>query len=90
MRRYSSTKRALVLHFTRHPGDPFLRVALANHPAHDIILLPDGVTDSAMYHLVRDYTRALTKLELLTLLHTTKGGSDHRPPSTERNQHDQD
>ena len=82
MRKYSSSKRALVLHFTRHPGDPFIRVALANHRAHDIILLPEGTTTVGMYQLVSAYTKALTKLELLTLLHSTKRGVE--PPTPNR------
>lgn len=74
MRKYSSSKRALVLHFTRHPGDSIIRVALANHRAHDIILLPPGITDAGMYQLVTQYTKALTKLDLLKLLHSMKMG----------------
>jgi hypothetical protein len=69
MRKYSSSRRALTLHFTRHPGDHVIRVALANRPAHDIILLPEGVTDEQMYLLVRAYTKDLTKLDLLELNH---------------------
>lgn len=73
MRKYSRTRRALVLHFTRHPGDNTIRVALANRAAHDIILLPEGATDQRMYELVRDYTKDLTRLELLQLAITPKG-----------------
>jgi hypothetical protein len=64
MRKFTRTQRAVTLHFTRHPGDALIRVALANRPAHDIILLPEHVTDQDMYHLVRSYTKDLTREEL--------------------------
>lgn len=67
MRKYSRARRAVTLHFSRHPGDSVIRVALANRPAHDIILLPPDVTDEQLYHLVRDYTKALTREELAAL-----------------------
>lgn len=67
MRNYSRARRAVTLHFTRHPGDSIIRVALANRAAHDIITVPDGATDEQLYHLVRDYTKALTRDELAAL-----------------------
>jgi hypothetical protein len=63
-RKFSRTRRALVLHFTLYPGDVVIRVALANRAAHDIILVPPGATDSVLYRLVRDYTKDLTRPEL--------------------------
>jgi hypothetical protein len=69
-RKFTRTQRAVTLHFTRHPGDSVIRVALANRPAHDIILLPPGVTNAGMYHLVRGYAKDLTRHELH---HLTKG-----------------
>lgn len=74
MRKFTRTQRAVVLHFTRHPGDTVIQVALANRAAHDIILLPEGVTDEGMYLLVTGYTKALTRLDLLELHQTTKRG----------------
>ena len=73
-RKYASSKPALMLHFTRHPGDHVIRVALRNRPAHDIILLPEGATDAQLYQLVTAYTKGLTKLDLLHLIHSTKKG----------------
>lgn len=68
-RRFSRADRAVTLHFTRHPGDTVIRVALANAPAHDIILVPPGSSDEQQYRLVRDYTRDLTRSDLRTLTH---------------------
>ena len=80
-RKYASSKRPVTLHFTRHPGDSIIRVALVNRPAHDIILLPPSASTNTTYQLVRDYTKALTKLELLQLLHSTKMGVEPPTPS---------
>lgn len=66
-RTYSRAHRAVTLHFTRHPGDTIIRVALANRPAHDLILVPEGANDLELYHLVRDYAKALTRAELQDL-----------------------
>lgn len=63
-RKYSRARPAARLHFTRHPDDSVIRVALANRPAHDIILIPEGADDKALYHLVSDYSKALTRPEL--------------------------
>lgn len=70
-RRFSRADRAVTLHFTRHPGDDVIRVALANAPAHDIILVPPGSSDEQQYLLVRDYTRALTRPEVRALQQST-------------------
>lgn len=67
MRKHSRAKRAVTLHFTRHPDDVVIRVARANRAAHDIILVPEGATDADLYHLVRDYTRDLSRLDLFIL-----------------------
>ena len=66
--RASKALAPLVLHFTRHPGDSVIRVAVRNAPAHDIILLPGNPTPADMYRAVRDYTKSLTKHEILTQL----------------------
>lgn len=71
MRRFSRSQRAVTLHFTRHPGDSVILVALANRPAHDLILLPGRLTDEQLYQKVREYTRDLTRHELHHLT-TTK------------------
>lgn len=64
MRKFTRTQRAVTLHFIRHPGDGVIMVALANRPAHDLIMVPAGATDADMYALVRDYTKELTRHEL--------------------------
>lgn len=67
MRKYSRSRPAITLHFTRQPDDPIILVAVANRPAHDFIMVPDRATDEEQYRLVRDYTRGLTREELAAL-----------------------
>jgi hypothetical protein len=81
MRKYSRARPAITLHFTRQPDDPIIMVALANRPPHDIILLPEGVTDEQMYLLVRAYTKDLTRLELLELNHSKGVGAPTPTPN---------
>lgn len=64
MRKFTRTQRAVTLHFLRHPGDSVIMVALANRPAHDLIVVPAGASDARMYEMVRDYTKDLTRHEL--------------------------
>jgi len=62
-KKFTRTEPALTLHFTHHPGDVIIRVALANRPAHDLIVAPPGSSDQALFLLVRDYVRDLTRTE---------------------------
>lgn len=62
-KKFTRTERALTLHFTHHPGDVIIRVALRNRPAHDLIVAPPGASDYDLFHLVRDYMKSLTRTE---------------------------
>lgn len=74
-RKFTRTERALTLHFTHHPEDLIIRVALENQPAHDFIVAPPGATDRELFHLVRDYTKALTRDEAKALKLTERVGT---------------
>lgn len=76
--RFSRSERAVTLHFTRHPDDVVIRVALKNQPAHDVIVAPAELPDRQLFLLVRDYTRALTRPEVRAL--QTVGIGTPTPP----------
>jgi hypothetical protein len=66
-RKFSRRRVALTLHFTRHPGDCIIRVALRNRPAHDLIVVPPGASDKDMFLQVQQYARAVTRDEARAL-----------------------
>ena len=66
-RTFSRRRPALMLHFTHHPGDCIIRVALRNRPAHDLIVVPPEATDLALFQQVQQYTKDLTRDEARAL-----------------------